>query len=220
MDVMTMDNVSITPCGHLFHYECACMAATQKKCPTCRQPLSADQITMVSTMFRGAQDEDADKAAFGSKIVAIRNTIRKIHAESEDQTIIFIQFGGIMNEMNKALTKAGVRAYVLEGNVDRRKKILEAFAKTPRSVLLLSLESSPSGMNLVSANHCLLVHPMFTDNPAQAIAYERQAIGRICRQGQLKPCHIYRFVTKQTIEEELARKHHPDLMDEAISADQ
>jgi len=58
----------------------------------------------------------------------------------------------------------------------------------------------------------LLVHPMFTDSPGQAAAWERQAIGRICRQGQEKPCFIYRFVTKGTIEEELARKHHADLM--------
>ena len=55
-------------------------------------------------------------------------------------------------------------------------------------------------MNLITANHCLLVHPMFTDSPEEARRFETQAIGRICRQGQTKPCFVYRFVTGGTIE--------------------
>merc|ERR1712118_39788 len=81
-----------------------------------------------------------------------------------------------------------------------------AFAKETKSVLLLSLENDPSGMNLVCANHCLLVHPMSTSDPEQAAAWEEQAIGRICRQGQEKKCHIYRFQTMQTIEEDLFKQ--------------
>jgi DNA repair and recombination RAD54-like protein len=68
---------------------------------------------------------------------------------------------------------------------------------------MLSLEDDPSGMNLVAANHCVLVHPMFTESPALAVSYEKQAIGRICRQGQVKPCFVYRFQTDGTIEESL-----------------
>ena len=87
--------------------------------------------------------------------------------------------------------------------------MLTAFERSPKSVLLLSLEGSPSGMNLVCANHCLLVHPMFTDDPAQARAWEKQAIGRIVRTGQTRPCHIYRFITEETIEDELWRRQRP-----------
>jgi DNA repair and recombination RAD54-like protein len=67
-------------------------------------------------------------------------------------------------------------------------------------------------MNLVNANHCLLVHPMFTESPDEAKRFERQAIGRICRQGQAKPCFIYRFVTKGTIEQDFLQQHHRDLV--------
>merc|ERR1719482_2557556 len=97
---------------------------------------------------------------------------------------------------------------VLQGSVWGRSNILKEFALKENGVLLLSLESSPSGMNLIHANHCLLVHPMSTDNADTAIAWERQAIGRICRQGQEKKCHIYRFATKSTIEEDLFKAQH------------
>lgn len=84
--------------------------------------------------------------------------------------------------------------------------MLNAFAAEPKAVLLLSLQNSPSGMNLVCANHCLIVHPMFAETPEQARANEKQAVGRIVRTGQMNPCHIYRFVTANTIEEELSQQ--------------
>jgi SNF2 family DNA or RNA helicase len=114
----------------------------------------------------------------------------------------------------------GITAFTLKGGVSQRTRTLEDFKTTPKSVLLLSLGDSPSGMNLVNANHCLLVHPMFSDSPGEASRFERQAIGRICRQGQTKPCFIYRFVTKGTIEEDLLRLHHRELVpDELKSGD-
>ena len=125
-------------------------------------------------MMKEATKDDADRCEFGSKIIAIRDVLLKIRNDSDDQSIVFIQFDRILKEMQRSLKKAGIKTYILEGDVNRRKMILEAFNKTKKSVLLLSLEQSPSGMNLVSANHCLLVHPMFTDSPGQAAAWERQ----------------------------------------------
>ena len=58
-------------------------------------------------------------------------------------------------------------------------------------VLLLSLESSATGINLTCANHCILVHPMFGQN---ATDFEKQAIARVRRQGQTKTCYVYRCV--------------------------
>ena len=36
------------------------------------------------------QEEDEDRAQFGSKIVAIRDVLRRIHASSDDQAISFL----------------------------------------------------------------------------------------------------------------------------------
>ena len=184
----------------------------QGNCPTCRFNLSRSQISRCAAMMRGAEAEDPEKKQFGSKIVAIRDVLRKIHAETNDSSIIFVQFTDMYDSMKKALQHVGIQTFTLQGSVDNRTRTLQNFKQTAKSVLLLSLEESPSGMNLVNANHCLLVHPMFAQDPDEACRFERQAVGRICRQGQAKPCFIYRFVTKGTIEEEFLRKHHADLV--------
>merc|ERR1712048_1155917 len=76
------------------------------------------------------------------------------------------------------------------------------------AVILLSLEQSPVGMNLVCAHHVLLVHLMHAEQPEEAVSYEIQAIGRVRRQGQKSTVHVHRFVARDTVEELLARRHH------------
>eukprot|EP00747_Dinoflagellata_sp_TGD_P139193 gnl/TRDRNA2_/TRDRNA2_175870_c0_seq5.p2 gnl/TRDRNA2_/TRDRNA2_175870_c0~~gnl/TRDRNA2_/TRDRNA2_175870_c0_seq5.p2 ORF type:complete len:117 (+),score=17.58 gnl/TRDRNA2_/TRDRNA2_175870_c0_seq5:258-608(+) len=73
-------------------------------------------------------------------------------------------------------------------------------------------------MNLVCAHHVLLVHPMHADKPSEAVAFEMQAIGRVRRQGQKQTVHIHRFVTRDTVEESLARRHHSVYNAQAASA--
>lgn len=69
-------------------------------------------------------------------------------------------------------------------------------SKTP-SVLLLSLKAGGVGLNLTAANHLLLLDPSW--NPAS----EWQCFDRIHRLGQTKPVFIYKFVTKDSIEEKM-----------------
>merc|ERR550537_1937945 len=84
------------------------------------------------------------------------------------------------------------------------------------SVLLLSLERSPTGMNLVSCHHLFLVHPMYAPTKQRAVAFELQAIGRLRRQGQQRTVIVHRFVTKGTVEQEISTRHqtHLDGVDE------
>merc|ERR1719516_827386 len=68
--------------------------------------------------------------------------------------------------------------------------------KTPK-IMLLSLKAGGVGLNLTSANHLLLLDPSW--NPAS----EWQCFDRIHRLGQTKPVFIYKFVTKDSIEEKM-----------------
>ena len=79
-------------------------------------------------------------------------------------------------------------------------------------VLLLSLAQSASGANLTAANHVFLVHPMLAGTQEKAVSYEMQAIGRARRWGQLRDTvHLWRFITVETVEEELTKKHQAQL---------
>ena len=93
----------------------------------------------------------------------------------------------LSQEFEKMFKANGIDTLVLSGGVTNRQQLLQRFqsgTEAADSVLLLSLADSVSGMNLVCANHCILVHPMFAASPARALAYERQAVGRVRRQGQ------------------------------------
>lgn len=57
-------------------------------------------------------------------------------------------------------------------------------------ILLLSLERSPAGMNLVCCHHLVLVHPMLAESKDASLSFERQAIGRVRRQGQKEKVHV------------------------------
>lgn len=66
-------------------------------------------------------------------------------------------------------------------------------------IMLLSLAAGGVGLNLVAANHVVLVDPAF--NPTS----EDQAADRVYRVGQRKPVRIYALYCTQTIEEHVRR---------------
>merc|ERR1719449_344573 len=64
-------------------------------------------------------------------------------------------------------------------------------------VLLLSLKAGGVGLNLTAANHLLLLDPAW--NPAS----EWQCFDRTHRLGQKKEVKIYKYITKDSIEEQM-----------------
>lgn len=61
-------------------------------------------------------------------------------------------------------------------------------------VLLASIQSCGVGLNLISANHCIIAEPSW--NPA----VEQQAFNRVHRIGQTKPVRVYRLLAPDTID--------------------
>ena len=76
-------------------------------------------------------------------------------------------------------------------------KVFQISSESSPSVLLLSLRAGGVGLNLTAANHLLLLDPAW--NPA----IEWQCFDRIHRLGQTKQVFIYKFITKDSIEERM-----------------
>merc|ERR1719228_25578 len=81
-----------------------------------------------------------------------------------------------------------------------RSEVVASFQSTTQdspNVLLLSLKAGGVGLNLTAANHLLLLDPAW--NPAS----EWQCFDRTHRLGQKKNVHIYKYITKDSIEEKM-----------------
>jgi SNF2 family DNA or RNA helicase len=82
--------------------------------------------------------------------------------------------------------------------VQQRQTIVDSFNRTTSAssfCFLLSSKAGGCGINLVGANRLIMLDPSW--NPADDV----QAMGRVYRQGQTKPCTLYRLFTAGTVEE-------------------
>ena len=82
--------------------------------------------------------------------------------------------------------------------VDLRTSIVKNFnSGEGGQIMLLSVVAGGAGLNLVGANRLILMDVSW--NPA----HDRQAMGRVWRDGQTKPVTIYRLVTTGTVEQKV-----------------
>jgi hypothetical protein len=160
-------------------------------------------------------------AKYGSKIEKlVKHVLQLQDADPGCKCICFVQWEDLKRKISSALTEFGVEHLSLHGSVWNRRAALMRFqyeADSPR-MLLLSLEESASGTNLTAANHVLIVHPMEAATRDEAVAFEMQAVGRVRRPGQQRKIHIWRFVTVDTVEQEITEEHQKELWERQQAA--
>ncbi|ETO15974.1 RAD54-like protein [Reticulomyxa filosa] len=94
----------------------------------------------------------------------------------------------------------------LDGSVKQsdRIKLVEQFNFhsnfNDTKLFLITSKAGGVGLNLIGANHLIMCDPDW--NPAT----DKQAMARIWRDGQSKPCKIYRLITIGTIEEKILQR--------------
>src|SRR5690606_10288800 len=86
----------------------------------------------------------------------------------------------------------------LDGSTQQRGKVVEEFKNDETiQVFLISIKAGGVGLNLTEADYVFILDPWW--NPA----VEQQAIDRSHRIGQTKNVFIYKFITKDTVEEKI-----------------
>lgn len=154
--------------------------------------------------------DDTQWRKYGSKLQAIVRAMVGVRCEDPDAKIImFSQWLVLEDKIASALSEFGISYLRLSSARDlfEKRRLLDSFQDNNNreaSVLLLSLDGHASGTNLTCATHVFLVHPMLAATAEQQKAYERQAIGRAVRLGQRKKVTVWRFLTKGTVETEIA----------------
>jgi SNF2 family DNA or RNA helicase len=137
---------------------------------------------------------------------------RMIDGHPDEKTLIFCQFKGEMNHIQKNVTRP---VYRIDGSVpkDERVRQIEGFKKAaPGAVFIIQIKSGGQGLNLQEATRVYITGPSW--NPAT----ELQAIGRAHRTGQTKPVYVKKLIYKEcprfvSVEEEiLALQGHKSIV--------
>jgi len=211
LEPMDITNAAMLPCAHAFHMKCiGGLLANSHACPTCRADFGHRDVMPlnVSGINTGVSQKEIEQ--FGSKLAVIVKTLGDIQKkEPKSKAIVFVQWKQLENLVSEAFHALGIPHIRLQGTAVSRSRAIASFQndREPR-VLLQSLENSASGANITRASHVMLVHPMDAISHDRAVAYEMQALGRVRRCGQkARPVHLYRFVTRGTVEEDISKEH-------------
>eukprot|EP00873_Tetraselmis_striata_P027497 jgi/Tetstr1/447761/TSEL_035094.t1 len=121
-------------------------------------------------------------------------------AELPDKVLVFSQWTGMLNLVETPLRDAGIQFRRLDGsmNIAKREEAISDFKEKPHvMVLLVSLKAAALGLNLVVANHVVLLDLWW--NPTT----EQQAIDRTHRIGQTRKVQVTRITIEGTVEERI-----------------
>ncbi len=206
-------------CTHGVCYFCVqtLLEAGINKCPMCRNAISETQVRhalqkakagVAGTQRAATRSEheeskteetaEEDRAAIlgDSKTSALLQylSIRDV------PTVVFTQFNECVDVLHKVLLDKGYNVFVVRGSMtesSRGNTISKFKACKTRAILLLTLRSASFGLNLAHASR--LVH---MDVALQEVQ-ERQANGRVHRQGQCNDVEVCHLVCADSVEENI-----------------
>lgn len=133
------------------------------------------------------------------KLIVLAALLQRIRSQAPtDKVVIVSNFTSALSLVDQLILQPNNYSFVrLDGATDvaQRQIRVDSFHRTSTFCMLLSAKAGGCGLNLVGANRLVLLDPDW--NPATDV----QAMGRVYRQGQTKPCYIYRLFTAGTVEE-------------------
>jgi superfamily II DNA/RNA helicase len=149
-------------------------------------------------------DEYVDPEQSGKMTVLFR-MMQAMRATQNGERIVIVSNYTSTLDLIEAMCKQNKwPALRLDGTIssNKRTKLIEEF-NSPVSgafAFLLSSKAGGCGINLIGGNRLVLFDPDW--NPAS----DKQAAGRIWREGQKKRCFIYRFMSTGSIEEKIIQR--------------
>jgi len=135
----------------------------------------------------------SDSGKFENVIHTLDNVLKGGH-----KVLIFSQFVKHLSIFKNYLEKEQIPFSYLDGTTKNRGEIVADFQENSSlKVFLISIKAGGVGLNLTEADYVFILDPWW--NPA----VEQQAIDRTHRIGQEKKVFIYKFITKDTVEEKI-----------------
>lgn len=138
-----------------------------------------------------------DYSGGSGKLEDIMHMVRSAVSEGH-KVLIFSQFVRHLAIVKEFLQEEEIRFSYLDGSTTNRQEQVDAFQQQQDiKAFLISLKAGGVGLNLTAADYVFLLDPWW--NPA----VEAQAIDRAHRIGQENKVIIYKFITRNTVEEKI-----------------
>lgn len=128
----------------------------------------------------------------GSKIMLLDVMLASIKSNTSDKIVLVSNYTQTLDLFEKLCRKRGYNYCRLDGSmtIKKRSKVVDAFNNpdSDQFIFMLSSKAGGCGLNLIGANRLIMFDPDW--NPAN----DEQAMARVWRDGQKKPCFIYRLL--------------------------
>lgn len=142
--------------------------------------------------------KEGRRALSSGKTGEVFHTAVEILSEGH-KILVFSQFTRHLQLIRELFLRHEIPSYYLDGRTMDRAAVVHAFKSHDGPCLFfISLKAGGTGLNLNEASYVFLLDPWW--NPA----VENQAVDRCHRLGQQQPVTVYRFITRDSIEEKVA----------------
>jgi len=140
---------------------------------------------------------DAEYEGDSGKFENVVHTLNTV-LEGGHKVLIFSQFVKQLTIYRNYFDEQRIPYDYLDGSTQNRGDIVKHFQEDKKTqVFLISIKAGGVGLNLTEADYVFILDPWW--NPA----VEQQAIDRTHRIGQTKNVFIYKFITKDSVEEKI-----------------
>lgn len=140
---------------------------------------------------------DNEESFSSGKFDTVLEMLESIVAE-QHKILVFSQFVKHLQLFREELDRQKIAYAYLDGSTKNRADAVTMFKQQESTqIFLISIKAGGVGLNLTEADYVFILDPWW--NPA----VEQQAIDRSHRIGQTKNVFIYKFISKDTVEEKI-----------------
>lgn len=155
------------------------------------------------------------KPEYSGKLMILDCILANLKTNTDDKIVLVSNYTQTLDLFEKLCRKRCYQYVRLDGSmtIKKRAKVVESFNNKDSKewIFMLSSKAGGCGLNLIGANRLIMFDPDW--NPAN----DDQAMARVWRDGQKKPCYIYRLLATGTIEEKIfQRQAHKKALSDTV----
>ena len=162
------------------------------------KPISPMTASLISSIPSGLLQQQGSSA----KIRVLDQLLHTIRNTTSEKVVLVSNFTSTLNFLETLLAPAGMKYLRLDGSTpsSKRQDLVDTFNRAPAASIfafLLSAKAGGMGINLIGASRLILFDVDW--NPS----IDLQAMARIHRDGQKRPCVIYRLLMAGGLDEKI-----------------